>query len=793
MPEQRLSDADPPSSKSYGRPAVPHRWRRLAYGLGLLLLTLLALRLLPKPPLGEHIPRSTAVYASGGELLRLTLASDEQFRHWQPLEKISPRLIEAVLLYEDRWFRWHPGINPASLLRSGFATYGGERRQGGSTLSMQLARRLYAIDSRNLAGKLAQIGHALWLEARYSKDEIIEAYLNLAPYGGNVEGVGAASLIHFHKRPAELTLPEALALAVIPQNPGRRSTPRQPERAEAELQLARDRLWQSWLARHPEDRRFAADMDLPLKLRAASELPFRAPHFAEALLREARNSAGQTEIWSSLDWTRQATLERLLHQYVERQRGLGIRNAAALLIDTQDMQVKALVGSADFHDKNIDGQVNGVFAKRSPGSTLKPFIYALALDQGVLHPATMLKDAPTAFGPFSPENFDGRFVGPISAQEALIRSRNVPAVAVAARLARPGLYDLLKSSGVANLAPEKHYGLALTLGGGEVTMEELARLYTVLANQGVLQPIGWQRGSKPPDAGLRLLSEEAAFITLDMLQHNPRPDTERPALPAVAWKTGTSWSFRDAWSAGVLGRHVLVVWVGNFDGSSNAAFVGVRAAAPLFFSIIDGLRAQGLDGNEPARQAPATLSRVEVCTASGDLPNAECRERSRTWFIPGKSPIRESRLHRAVFIDTRSGLAVCSEGPHTRREVYEYWPSDMLRLFRDAGIPRREPPRAPDCGPQDSSERSDAPKIVSPLRGVAYTLRLAQPASIALRAHSTGSAGKIFWFADQALIGQTRSGEALAWNPPAAGNYTLRAVDEQGASDTRELKVELQP
>ena len=175
------------------------------------------------------------------------------------------------------------------------------------------------------------------------------------------------------------------------------------------------------------------------------------------------------------------------------------------------------------------------------------------------------------------------------------------------------------------------------------------------------------------------------------------------------------------------------------------------------------------------------------------MPNKECRERSRTWFIPDKSPIRESRLHRAVFIDTRSGLAVCNESPHTRREVYEYWPSDMLRLFRDAGIPRREPPRAPDCDKQDSSEHSDAPRIVSPLRGVAYTLRLTQPVSIALRAHSTGSTSKIFWFADRALIGQTRSGEALSWSPPAAGYYTLRAVDEQGGADTRELRVEFQP
>jgi len=281
----------------------------------------------------------------------------------------------------------------------------------------------------------------------------------------------------------------------------------------------------------------------------------------------------------------------MVRQYVDAERGIGITNATAILVDTTDMTVKTLLGSADYFDASIDGQVNGVAAKRSPGSTLKPFVYALGLDQGVLHPMTVLRDVPTAFGPFTPENFDGRFVGPITAQEALVRSRNIPAVAVAARLAQPGLYDFLKSAGVANMLPETHYGLALVLGGGDMTMEELARLYAMLANGGVLRSLRTTRGADVV-RGPRLLSAEAAFITLDMLRHAPRPDTGAPSERAVAWKTGTSWGFRDAWAAGVFGRYVLLVWVGNFDGSSNPAFIGVTAAAPLFFRIVDSVRGQ---------------------------------------------------------------------------------------------------------------------------------------------------------------------------------------------------------
>lgn len=776
------------------KPRVKRQKRRVLLCLFPIAATLVALRVVPAENLSSRFARSTAIYAQGGELMRLTLASDEQYRLWLPLAQMSPRLPEAVQLYEDRWFRWHPGVNPAALIRSAWATYADDSRQGGSTITMQLARRLYGIDSRSVPGKLRQIAAALWLGARYSKHDILEAYLNVAPYGGNIEGVGAASLIYFHKRAQELTLSEALTLAVIPQNPRRRvahAVADQPQQLPPALADARQRLWQQWLARHPDDARYAADMTLPLRTRATAQLPFRAPHLTDLVLREQPERA--TEIRTGIDLRMQGTLERAIRQYVEANRNFGIRNASAMLVDTQSMQVRALVGSADYFDTAINGQVNGTAAKRSPGSTLKPFIYALALDQGVLHPHSILKDAPTAFGPFSPENFDGRFVGPISAQEALVRSRNVPAVAVSAKLSRPGLYDFLKEAGVAKMASESHYGLALALGGGEVTMDELARLYAMLANRGALRPLAYiaDDGAEPSQS-LRLLSEEAAYVTLDMLAANPRPDTGMPAARPVAWKTGTSWGFRDAWSAGVFGRYVLVVWVGNFDGAGNPAFIGVKAAAPLFFRIVDSLRSQQLDPPEPPRVPPRNLSRVEVCAASGDLPNEYCPERVSTWFLPGKSPIRPSTLHRAVLIDARTNLAVCAPNEFTRREIHEFWPSDMQRLFREAGMPRREPPRAPDCSDATQANDGDAPQIVSPLRGVTYSVRLSKPVPVALRAERT-QRGDVFWFANQGFVARAGAGEAVAWNPAQPGRYVLRAVNAAGLSDVRTVDVEFVP
>lgn len=749
--------------------------------------TLILIRLWPHPQLSSFAPSSTAVLAADGSLLRLTLAEDEQYRLWVPLEKISPGLIQAVQLQEDRWFYRHPGVNPPALARGAWATYAGGSRQGGSTLTMQLARLMVGLNTRTPLGKLRQIGHALWLEARYSKHDILEAYLNLAPYGGNIQGVGAASLIYFGKTADRLTLPEIMTLAVIPQRPN-----------HAEMRPARDRLFARWQKQYAVSTSEQRLMTLPLPLRDIGQLPFAAPHFAEQVLGKNADPA-RRQLKTTLDPRLQALLERQVRQYIAQNGGRGIHNATAMLVDTRDQAVVALMGSADYRNADIDGQVNGGLAKRSPGSTLKPFIYGLAFDQGLIHPQSVLKDAPTAFGPFQPENFDGRFVGPISAHDALIHSRNIPAVYVASKLKQPSLYDFLKNAGVSGLQSEQHYGLALVLGGGEVTMEELATLYTMLANEGKLRPLRYLAG-EPRNDGMALLSPEASYMALSILSDNPRPDSIPMATGNrwnVAWKTGTSWGFRDAWSVGVVGPYVLAVWIGNFDGSSNPAFIGIEAAAPLFFRIADALPLTLPQERDLPLLPPRRLKQVPVCTASGDLPNAWCPQTTETWYIPGKSPIRVSTLHRPVVVDNRTGRAACPpyDPAATHTEIAEFWPSDMMQLFREAGMPRRAPPTASCAGAGIASDEADVPHITSPLLSVAYTLRLSRPQeTLALQATAGADARTLYWFSDKTYLGSITSGSSgFAWRPDSAGWHSLTVVDDKGRSTSRDVQVEIMP
>ncbi|HYM36319.1 MAG TPA: penicillin-binding protein 1C, partial [Steroidobacteraceae bacterium] len=527
--------------------------------------------------------------------------------------------------------------------------------------------------------------------------------------------------------------------------------------------------------------------------------PFIAPHFT-ALLLDRDQSRPRHAIQTTLDLPLQRLSEGVLGEFVREQSRIGIQNAALLLVDYRDMSVRAMVGSADFYSYDISGQVNGTLAKRSPGSALKPFIYALAIDQGLIHPLTMLKDAPANFGGFSPENFDGRFVGPLTATDALTRSRNVPAVELTARLAQPSFYQFLRSAGIAKLAAENHYGLSLALGGGEVTMEEVAMLYAMLANRGLLAPLRYEIDDARV-AGPRLLSEEATFMTLDMLASAQRPDGNgwtRNSRLQIAWKTGTSWGFRDAWTAGVFGPYVLVVWVGNYDGSSNPAFVGVQAAAPLFFRIVDAITARDTGLHDTGTTIPAHLVRVDVCSASGDLPNADCPQTATTWFIPGVSRMKVSQVHRRLFIDTRTDKQACPpyDPKYTRSEVYEFWPSDVQRLFAQAGMPRRSPPQSVECanGETWNMTLGAPPRISSPVVNVTYTLRRQQDRnSVPLMASADSDVRRLHWFIDDSYVGSGRVNEAIAWHVERNGRHIVRVVDDQGRADSREVNFALLP
>lgn len=753
-----------------------------------LALAVVCLRMWPHAPLKEFAAYSRTVTAQNDQLLRITLADDAHYRLWTPLEEMSQSVVQSVLLKEDRYFYRHPGVNPKALLRAALATYVDGNRQGASTISMQLARRLYNIQSRSITGKLRQMLMALWLEIRYSKHDILEAYLNFAPMGGNIEGVEAASQIYFHKSSRDLSLSEALALAVIPQNPTVRA------RFDANLQNARLLLMRQWRAQYPDDKRTLSLIDLPVSAFKREDLPFTAPHYTDILLK--RDNAAQVD--GTLDLELQQTVENIIARFVKERTPLGVHNAAAILVDTRDMGVKALVGSVDYWNNDIHGQVNGATARRSPGSTIKPFLYALAIDQGVIHPMTMLKDAPSAYGAFQPENFDGRFVGPISAQNALLRSRNVPAVWLANQTRKPTLYQFLKQAGIARLKPEEYYGLPLALGGGEMKMTELAALYAMLATDGRMRPLRFIE-EETAEPGKALLSPAAVFITRDMLQHNPRldglpPDPRKKAWP-VAWKTGTSWGFHDAWTAGITGPYVLIVWVGNFDGTPDPVFVGIETAAPLFFKIADALPLVKPNLAPPSNQPPPGVSRIEVCSASGDLPNAWCPQTTKTWFIPGVSPIRVSTLHQPVMVDTRTGQAASPpyDMRYVREEVFEFWPSDMRQLFAAAGLPRRQPPVLNESyiSPALAGEE---PHIASPISHVTYTLKFNNPNGIILlQAHAAANAQRLYWFCGQKLLGQTLPGETLEWRPEQPGWLELSVSDDRGRTATRQIKIEFIP
>nr|WP_232001670.1 penicillin-binding protein 1C [Legionella spiritensis] len=737
---------------------------------------------IPKPPLLNGISYSTGVFDEQRRLLRLTLSHDDQYRLYTSLDNMALQLVEATLLQEDQYFYRHPGVNPVAMLKAAWQTFVlRSRRIGASTITMQVARMRFKIHSRTLTGKVAQILRALQLERHYSKKELLEAYLNLAPYGHNIEGIGAASLVYFNKPAEKLTLPEALALAVIPQNPGRRT----PDNHQ--LQPIRDKLFQRWLRIHPDDENQQAAMNLPLAMRSMRQLPFKAPHFVNDVL---NHHPDQKTILTTLDGRLQRLVERVSRRYLARTASLGANNAAIMLVDTRTMGVKALTGSASFFNAAIDGQINGTDIKRSPGSTLKPFIYALALDQGLIHPATVLKDVPHRFGSYNPENFDYDFMGPVKAKDALILSRNIPAVDLANQLTNPTLYEFLEDARVSSLKPASYYGLALSLGGAELSMKELTTLYATLVNDGVWHELRLTQDAKR-DAGKRLLSPEASFLVLDMLKDTPglQPVIQRHALP-VAWKTGTSSGYRDAWSAGAFGPYVLAVWIGHFNNQGNPAFVGKNIAAPLFFEIVEAMN-QELGPIPKLNKYPQTmnLTQVRVCKASGMLPTRFCQDTELTWFIPGKSPITTDTIYREVAIDSTTGLRTCHINEQSRFEIFEFWPSDLLATFRQAGIQRRSPPPyEPGCG--RIAMTGLIPQITSPHHELQYIVRAhaLQKTRIPLTAVADADVSHLYWFINGRYLAKTRRDQPYWWRAKP-GHYIVRVVDEHGLANTREITV----
>jgi len=779
--------------------------QRVLVGTTLLLIILPGSYLLcPKPELLPEQGYSRAFLDRNHKLLRLTLAEDQRYRLHISLEKVSPLVQQATVLYEDQNYYQHAGIDIPALFRAFRDTYLLARhKSGASTITMQVARLRWKLKTNNIPGKILQIFRALQLNKHFSKQQILQAYFNLAPYGRNIEGIAAASLIYFNKAAADLSLPEALTLSVIPQNPVHRNPTTQ--RGFSRLLKARANLFDRWLKSHPQDRRQSVFMELPLQVRKPENLPFFAPHFINSINQQLPHFK-HGNINTTINLDQQNKLERIVNSYISKQHRKGIVNTTVMLLNYRSMEVEGLVGSANFFNAKIAGQVNGSHALRSPGSTLKPFVYALAMDQGLIHPMSLLKDTPKRFGGFSPENFDQRFLGPVFAKDALIKSRNVPAVNLLAKLQQPDFYQLLLSTGINHLKKPEYYGLALVLGGAELRMQELVKLYAMLANQGELKAIKTLLKAEPNNTlteTKKVLSAEASFLTLDILKDNPPPEAyQQTPLTSqsintnqVAWKTGTSYGFRDAWAIGISGDYVVAVWVGNFNGQGNPVFIGRTAAGPLLFDIFQAINpANGWQIDHGVAPHQLNLKKIAVCTNTGDLPGRYCPSTTQSWFIPGVSPIKVSTVHRAIPIDKKSGLRHCEGSDNSELKIYEFWPSDLQSIFKQAGLSFKQPPEfAKNCHLHSKSTSGLSPVISSPQQQLTYVMQTENPQSNQLPLSAVVDTGvrQLFWFADNRYIGQMNTDQPLFWKPES-GHYTLKVVDDHGRSAQMKLKVVFQ-
>ena len=550
---------------------------------------------------------------------------------------------------------------------------------------------------------------------------------------------------------------------------------------------AREKLFDRWVRKFPDDASKRPWISLPMVVYDKKDLPFLAPHFVDQVRDQ---KLAETQIKTTLNLQLQQMMEKILRGYVEKNNVYGLENASALLVDARSMEVKALVGSANFANVEIDGQVNGTTAQRSPGSTLKPFIYALALDQGVIHPRTMLKDAPMSFGAYNPENVDGAYRGPLSAQEALARSRNIPAIWLNTKLGEKDLYNFITRAGITHLKSRKHYGMALVLGGSEISMQQLAMLYGGLANDGVFKNVSLVKNTQQVTE--KLLSAEAAFLTLSMI--NITSDgysfLNRSGDLPVYWKTGTSNGYRDGWSAGVFGPYVLIVWVGNFDSTANRFFSGAQGAKPLFFELIRSITAQyNLQDLQAEKLKHLNIKKVNVCEQTGDVGVTACRTFVPTLFIPGKSPIATSNVFRKILINKATGLRACVFDPEkTLYETFEFWPSDVLRIYHAAGIyPKSPPPYMPSCKNNAMVEHM-SPEITSPKEGVVYTTQTNKKNPVALTVTVDASVKEVFWFVGNEFVGKTDPDTPYLW-VPIPGQHQVRVVDDKGKSDTKTVVV----
>lgn len=721
----------------------------------------------------ENIEYSTIITDNKGELIHAYLTRDDKWRMKTSLDEISPLLKKTIIHKEDRFFYYHFGINPFSVIRAfGKNIFKVKRTSGASTITMQVARAIER-KPRTYAGKLVEMFRALQLEMNYSKSEILRLYCNLLPYGSNIEGVKSAALLYFKKDPDHLSLAEITALSIIPNRPSSLV----PGRHNDVIVAERNR----WLKTFAAEKLFTPKeivdaLEEPLVV-SRGAVPRLAPHLSQTLKKQ-----NKAVVESSLDMNMQLKTEQIVKDYTHTLRMKNIRNAAVVVIDNATHQVVTYIGSADFYDTTDGGQVDGAIAIRQPGSTLKPILYAICIDEGLITPKSTIPDVNVNYGGYAPENYDKKFNGNVSIEYALEHSLNIPAVRCLSTLGKDKFVHALSSCNFMQVRrDEKKLGLSMILGGCGTNLLELTALFSSFANDGNFVQPSLLRNEKSAHS-FPVISKAAAFMINETLSKINRPDfplnwqnTEH--MPKIAWKTGTSYGRRDAWSIGYNKRYTVGVWTGNFSGEGVRELSGSETATPLLFRIFNTI---DYDSDEQWFNQPEDCDVRIVCGETGMPPSDYCKNRVTDYFIPMISPAKNCDEMREVLISADEKMSYCrncAPAAGYKKKLYKIISPEMEAYFDGHNIAYQKiPAHNPDC---ENLFNNEKPQIISPKSEFEYLISRKDPEPLQLQCRAGNDVSQVYWYIDNHFY-KTGNAKSPLYFMPAEGPVKISCTDDKG-------------
>ncbi len=737
-------------------------------------------------PININIDYSKVVKSRDNIILSSFLSKDEKWRFYTNINESSEYFKKLIVFKEDRFFYLHFGFNPYSILRAFYNNITSQKTiLGASTITMQTARLLEP-KQRTYFNKIIEIFRALQLEFHYSKDEILELYLNKIPFGGNIEGIGSAAVLYFGKNPNKLSLSESAILSIIPNSPNILNINKKSQKIE----IKKNELLKKYYNSNNINKDIYEDaIQEPVSIERL-DAPKTAPQFS---FRAIKENPSKSVINTTINYTIQKRAEDIIKNYVSELKNYGINNAAAMIIDNRKNEIVAYIGSNDFDDKKNSGEVDGVLAIRSPGSTLKPLLYALMFDDGSITPKLSILDIPIIGMDYTPENFDGQFNGKVTCEYALSQSLNVPAVNLLNKYGYNNFIDKLAEMNFSTIRKDrKKLGLSLILGGCGVTLEELANLYSLFANNGIYKKASYLNNNN--NKSIQIISDAASYMTSDILRKLKRPDfpkfyNDAKNIPIISWKTGTSQGKRDAWAVAYNSSYTIGVWIGNFSGKPNSAISGANTAVPLLFDFFNTI-SSGEKSNWLVK--PESLSTRLVDSETGLLPSEFSKHTISDYYIPNRSISRVTDNIRNFWVSEDEKISYCSDclpEKGYKTKPYEIIDLELQMYYKSKNINFIQvPPHNPKCL---SYNYGKSPIIISPKDKSEYFIEKGDTNGIVLSAKIQSDANKIYWFINDKFFEKINSYNIINWLPNESGHYRVTCTDNKGGTSEIKIKVNI--